>query len=138
MDWVTAGQVISMVGGIGGFGSIIAFAAFYRVRIRKDKAEARLLEKQGDTESTKPLRDIIDELLEENQRIKENTRETTQNLLARIEKLERQVKDLQEQLDGRDILLNIFKKAGSLCHKCPHIPKGGKCPAVEEYKKLTK
>ena len=64
MDWVTAGQVISMVGGIGGFGSIIAFAAFYRVRIRKDKAEARLLEKQGDTESTKPLRDIIDELLE--------------------------------------------------------------------------
>ena len=83
-----------------------------------------MLEKQGDTESTKPLRDIIDELLEENERIKENTRETTQNLLSRIEKLERQVRDLQEQLDGRDVQLNIFKKAGALCHKCPHIPKG--------------
>ena len=31
-----------MVGGIGGFGSIIAFAAFYRVRIRKDKAEGQV------------------------------------------------------------------------------------------------
>ena len=98
----------------------------------------RLLEKQGDTESTKPLRDIIDELLEENQRIKDSTRETTQNLLARIEKLERQVKDLQEQLDGRDVLLNIFKKAGACATSAHTYPKGASVPAVEEYKKLTK
>ena len=137
MDWVTAGQVISMVGGIGGFGSIIAFAAFYRVRIRKDKAEARLLEKQGDTESTKPLRDIIDELLEGKPEDKgEYTGNDTEPVVE-----DREAGTPGEGLTGtvgrEGCLLNIFKKAGGVMPQVP-TPQGGKCPAVEEYKQLTK
>ena len=36
---------------------------------------------------------------------------------------------MQEQLDRRDVLLNIFKKAGALCHKCPHTSPRGQVPS---------
>ena len=138
MDWVTAGQVISMVGGIGGVGSIIASAAFYRVRVRKMKAETLLLTRQGDSESTKPLTEIIEALRQENKRLAEKMEANERLMNERVEKLESEVRELRKQNGLKDFLLSVYEKASKVCHSCPFIPMGGVCPAVSEYKSLTK
>jgi TolA-binding protein len=138
MDWGTLVQGINMVGGISGIIALAGFIAFYSARLRKENAEARLKEKQGDSESTRPLMDIIEALREENRRLAEKMEANERLMNERVEKLEEEVKELRKQNGLKDFLLSVYEKASKLCHKCPFIPAGGQCPAVTEYKLLTK
>jgi|SRR5574344_834147 predicted nuclease with TOPRIM domain len=138
MDWDTLVQGINTVGGISGLIALVGFIAFYSVRIRKENAEARLKEKQGDSESIKPLMDIIEALKDENRRLAEKMEANERLMNERVEKLEAEVKTLREQNGLKDFLIGVYEKASKMCHKCTFIPKGGQCPAVTEYKLLTK
>lgn len=138
MDWGTLVQGINTVGGISGLIALVGFIAFYSVRIRKENAEARLKEKQGDSESIKPLMDIIEALKDENRRLAEKMEANERLMNERVEKLEEEVKELRKQNGLKDFLLSVYEKASKICHKCPFIPAGGQCPAVTEYKLLTK
>lgn len=138
MDWDTLVQGINTVGGISGLIALVGFIAFYSVRIRKENAEARLKERQGDTESIKPLMEIIEALREENRRLAEKMEANEKIMNERVEKLETEVRELRKQNGLKDFLISVYEKAAKICHSCPFIPMGGVCPAVSEYKSLTK
>lgn len=138
MDWGTLVQGINTIGGIGGIIALVGFVAFYSVRVRRENAEARLKEKLGDSESTKPLMDIIEALQKENHRLAEKMEMESKAMNERVDKLEEEVKELRKQNGLKDFLLSVYEKASKICHKCPFLPNGEQCPAVAEYKILTK
>jgi predicted nucleic acid-binding Zn-ribbon protein len=127
MDWGTAGQAINTVGGIGGIIALLGFIGYYGVRKRKIKAEARLIERQGDSESISSLMEIIETLKGENAR-----------LSKRLDACEDKIEELEKRLKVKDWVISIYEKASKYCHKCGYLPEGTECPAVTEYKRLTK
>lgn len=125
--------VALVLGLLGTAGSIITFLAFYPTEKRKRKAEARKLEIEGDATSVKFLTDLIDEIKLNYKEVKEENKV----IKGQFEALKREFEELKKKLNVKEWLVSIYEKAGKFCHDCPFIPTGSKCPAVEEYEKLT-
>lgn len=119
MNW----DIVALVcGSIGGIGSLIIFFTYLKTEGRKKRAEARLLEAEGDIKSLDYFKETIDRLVADNIQL---------NL--KIDRLQREVDLLVE---GRsDLLLQLerYKKAAKKMDDCPNKDN---CPMAAEYHRL--
>ena len=118
MNWNTVAVVI---GSIGSIGSLIMFFTFYRINRRKGRAEARLIEREGDIKSLEYFQDTIDQLLQDNKELK-----------AQVEQLQKDVNALKKGKSAVEIELEVYKKAAKMIEKCSNKD----CPAYKEFHRL--
>lgn len=111
MEWQ---DIIGLIGGIVGIGSLILLYVNNRLSRKKINSEIGLIDAQRDNESLKFLKGTI-EALEE-----------------RVEKLERQIKELTTENGLVHRLNDIFHKAFKKRPLCPCEI----CPVEEELNKL--
>ena len=118
MNWTTIAVVI---GSIGWIGPLIAFFTYYRLDKRKKRAEARLIEQEGDLKSLAYFRETINQLVLDNEDLKKN-----------VKQLQEDVSTLKKGKTAVEIELDLYKKAAKKISECGN----DKCPAYKEFHKL--
>ena len=118
MNWTTTALVI---GSIGWIGSLITFFTFYRLNKRKKRAEARLIEQEGDLKSLEYFKQTINQLVEDNKELKH-----------RVEQLQKDVDILKRGKTAVEIELDMYKKAAKKITQC----QDKECPAYKEFHRL--
>ena len=118
MNWTTLALVIGSVGSVG---SLITFFTFYRLNKRKKRAEARLIEQEGDLKSLEYFKETINQLVQDNKDLK-----------AQVEQLQKDVNALKKGKSAVEIELEVYKKAAKMIEKCSNKD----CPAYKEFHRL--
>lgn len=118
MNWTTIALVI---GSIGWIGPLIVFFAYFRLDKRKKRAEARLIEQEGDLKSLEYFTKTIEKLVEDNEELKK-----------KVGALEKDVEAIKQGKTAVERELELYKQAAKKIQEC----KGNNCPAHKEFKRL--
>jgi regulator of replication initiation timing len=118
MNWTTLALVI---GSVGSASSLIAFFTFYRLNKRKKRAEARLIEQEGDLKSLEYFKETINQLVEDNKDLK-----------LQVQQLQKDVDYLKKGKSAVEIELELYKKAAKKISQC----NDKECPAYKEFHRL--
>lgn len=104
-----------VLGALGTIGTAVSWLAFFKINSRKKRAEARLIERQGDVESFQYFRDKI------------------AFLEGEIKALQQKVRQLEDGKQSAEQTLEIYLAAGKKCHECQYNTEEEQCPAIKEY-----